>query len=281
MKTILVPTDFSEAANNAAEYAIKLAKEIKAKVVLLHVYHSSVPPIEAPILVPSYAELQKEKERLLHKKSSQLKKNTHVEISYKAKLGMAIEEILEEEKSADMIIMGMRKVGKLSEYILGSITTAILGKTTIPVLIVPENAKFKIPKKIAFACDYNPGTNYKTLESLNELITAFKSKLFVVNVKNKQEMVSVEEAGAGLRLEHQISDINHIYNYTENENLVEGIDNFVKGKKADMLAVIPHRHNLLERLFHKSISKTIAFHTDIPLFALPDNHKSMAAYLLS
>ena len=34
MKTILVPTDFSDAANNAAEYAIKLAKEIKAQVVL-------------------------------------------------------------------------------------------------------------------------------------------------------------------------------------------------------------------------------------------------------
>ena len=31
MKTILVPTDFSDAATNAAEYAVNLAKEINAK----------------------------------------------------------------------------------------------------------------------------------------------------------------------------------------------------------------------------------------------------------
>lgn len=280
MKTILVATDFSETANNAAEYAIKLAKEINAKVVLLHVYHASIPPVEAPLLVPSSVELQKEKEKLLQKKADQLKKNTHVEISCITKMGMATEEILEEEKNANMIIMGMKKVGKLSEYILGSITTSVLGRTTIPVLVIPENVKFKIPRKIAFACDYDPATNYETLESLNELITAFKSKLFVINVKNKQELVSVEEAGAGLRLEHQLSEVNHIYNYTENEDFVEGINKFVAEKKADMLAVIPHRHNFLERLFHKSISKTIAFQTDIPLIALPDNHKSVAAYLL-
>src|SRR3989344_9655075 len=213
MKTILVPTDFSEAAENAVEYAVEFAKELNAKVFLFHVFHTPIPPVDAPIFVPVSEELQNEKEFFLQKKADQLTKNTGVNISYSAKMGMAVEEILDEEKNADMIIMGIRTVGKLSEHILGSISTAILRKATIPVIIVPEGAKFKAPKKIVFACDYDSRTNYKTIESLNELINVFKSKLLVINIKNKKELVTIEEASAGLRLEQKLSDIEHMYHF--------------------------------------------------------------------
>ena len=78
----------------------------------------------------------------MQKKAEKLKKNTGVEISYLTRMGMAAEEILEEEKNADMIIMGIKTVSKLSEYILGSVTTSILGKATIPVIAVPEGSPF-------------------------------------------------------------------------------------------------------------------------------------------
>ncbi|MES1181580.1 MAG: universal stress protein, partial [Flavobacterium sp.] len=42
MKTILVPTDFSDAARNASEYAIEYAKEFGYKLLLCHVYHLPV-----------------------------------------------------------------------------------------------------------------------------------------------------------------------------------------------------------------------------------------------
>lgn len=280
MKTILVPTDFSDAANNAAEYAVQLAKAIKAKVILFHVYHVPVPATEVPIVVLSPDELQKDSEMLLRKKAAHLKKNSGVEISCIARMGMAVDEILEEEKNANLIVMGIRNVSKLSEILLGSITTTILRKTNTPLLVVPENIVFKAPKRIVFACDYDPKTNYDTIESLNELIKAFNSKLFVLNVKVNKEYVSMEEAGTGLRLENKINDFSHIYNFKENEDVVEGINKFISEKKADMVVVIPHKHNLLERLFHKSISKTIAFHTHSPLIALPDKHKTIPAYFL-
>jgi nucleotide-binding universal stress UspA family protein len=55
MKTILVPTDFSEAAKNAAEYAINLAKVLNTKVTLFHVYHVPLPISEVPIMVSARA----------------------------------------------------------------------------------------------------------------------------------------------------------------------------------------------------------------------------------
>ena len=107
----------------------------------------------------------------------------------------------------------------------------------------------------------------------------FGSKVFVVNVKGGQEAPSVSVT-AGRKLEGKLKDVAHVYSFSQSEDLVEGINGVVKEKKADMIAIIPHRYNLIERLFHKSISKKMAFHTRVPLLVLPDNHKSVAAYFI-
>ena len=280
MKTIIVPTDFSDAATNAAEYAVSLAKEINAKITLLHVYHVPIPSTESPIMVITNDEMQKNNEKALKKLASHLKGNTKVEITYKAVMGMAVEEISEEEKTANLIVMGMKGAGKLSEIVLGSIATATLRNAKIPTLIIPAHTKFRVPKRIVFACDYSAKNDYNTIEPLKELVQKFNSKLFILNVKSNKDIISEDEAGASLRLENKLNDTNHIYHCSENENLIDGINEFAENKKAEMIVTIPHRHNLLERLFHKSISKEIAFHTHVPLLTLPDNHKSLPAYFL-
>lgn len=279
MKTILVPTDFSKAASNAAEYAVNLAKEMKATVLLFHVYYVPIPVSEVPVII-SPDEFQADNEALLKKEAANLKEKTGVEVRYLAKMGFAMDEILEEEKNATLIVMGMKGANKLSEALMGSTTTATFRKATVPVLVIPEKAKYKKPKKIVFACDYDSRTDVHTLDALKELMKTFGSKIYVVNVKQKKESVSMEEAVAGVKLENKLNDVEHIYYFPEKEDLVEGINEFVQEHQADMVAIIPHRYSLMERLFHKSISKKMAFHTHIPLLALPDNHKSIPAYFL-
>ena len=60
MKTILVPTDFSKSANNAAEYAANFAIATKAKILLFHVYNVPIIVSDVPVMTISPAELQKE-----------------------------------------------------------------------------------------------------------------------------------------------------------------------------------------------------------------------------
>lgn len=280
MKTILVPTDFSKAASNAAEYAANLAKEINANVVLFHVYHVPVSVSEVPIMVITPDELQKNNEAHLKKEATHLSKKTGVEVRYRVKMGFAMDEILAEEKNATLIVMGMKGANKLSEALMGSTTTATLRKATVPVLVIPEKAKYKKPEKIVFACDYDSRTDVHTLDALKKLMKTFGSKIYIVNVKQKMETVSMEEAVAGVKLENKLNDVEHIYYFPEKEDLVEGINEFVQEYQTDWIAIIPHRYSLMERLFHKSISKKMAFHTHVPLLALPDNHKSIPAYFL-
>ena len=148
------------------------------------------------------------------------------------------------------------------------------------MLVIPEKVKYSKPKKIVFACDYDSRTDTHTLDSLKGIMKTFNSKVYVVKVKQKKESVSVEEAIAGVKLENKLNDVEHIYYFPENEDLVEGINEFVESKKANMVAIIPHRYNLMERLFHRSISKKMAFHAHVPLLALPDNHTSVPAFFL-
>ncbi|HEY0031026.1 MAG TPA: universal stress protein [Bacteroidia bacterium] len=280
IQTILVPTDFSEASVNASEYAVKLAKEINAKVVLLHVYHVPVPVSpEVPVMAISPDELQKQNEDQLREAAVYLKGQSGVEVDYIARMGFAVDEILEEEKNVNLIVMGMKGAGRLSEVLMGSITTAAIRKVKTPVLVIPENTKYKKPEKIVFACDYDPRTNVHTIDTVKTLIKALGSRIYVLNVKKKEKSISVEEAATGVNLENELSDIDHVYYFSQKKDPVEGIGEFVEEKQADMVIVIPHHYNLVEGLFHKSISKKMAFHTHVPLLALPDNHKTVPTYL--
>lgn len=280
MKRILVPTDFSNAADNAAVYAAQLSKKTKAEVVLLHVYH--IPPSDpvVPTMAFSPSDLQELSDNSLKEKVSELHKKTGITAKYESRLGFAVDEILEQEEQYDLIVMGMRGAGPISEAFFGSISTDTLRKTKKPVIIIPEKAQYKDPKNIVFACDYDANTNIKSLEYLKEVASKFKSEISIVNVVQDSSILSPEEATAGLKLEHALSDIKHSYFFPENDNLVEGINDFAHVHDADLIAIIPHRHNLIERLFRRSTSKKIAFHTDLPLLALPDIHKSVPLYTM-
>ncbi len=275
MKTILVPTDYSNAAKNAADYAINFAKEIKARVLLFHAYNLPiVPSPDALILVPTAGEWHKENEDLLKIEVARLRKKTTIEIGYKAVMGLAVDEIKEEEKKADFIIMGITGAGPISEKLLGSITTATLKKVNKPVIVIPENVHYKNPERIVLASDLDPVKNIKILDKLNMLVEHFKSVIYIVNVREKKDELTVANAVAEVQLETKLKDVEHFYYYPENGHPVEGINDFVRMKKADMVAVIPHHYTFVENLFHNSFSKKMAFHTKVPLLVLPNDGKA-------
>ena len=274
MKTILVPTDFSDAAGNAAEYAIHFANDTNARVLLFHAY--KLPISTAPdslILLPTAAQWHKDNEDLLKIEVARLKRKTKttVDIKYKAKMGLAGDEIKNEENGADLIVMGMTGMGRLLGTIFGSVTTATLKKVNKPLIVVPENVHYKAPERIVLASDLDPLKNIKVLDKMKKLVERFKPTIFIVNVKSSTDKVSVEKDLAEMQLETKLKEVEHMYYYPENEDAVEGINEFVTAKKANMVAVIPHHYTFIDRLFHKSFSKKMAFHTEVPLLVMPSH----------
>ena len=273
MKTILVPTDFSKASENALNYAVEIAKRTQATLVLFHVFQIPVVPAETPITLP-YDEIEKDATDSLKKlrESIILKNGNKINVQYECKLGFIAEEIklISEKNQVDLIIMGMEGAGFLTEKIIGSVTTSLINKAKCPVMIIGNEVKFKSIKKIVLASDYNEIKNKSVLKPLKELANLFKSHVYVLNVVKPElsPISSTAKAAEGIKLSHLLEDVEHSFHYSENENVIDGINNFVALKQIDILVMIPRVHTALHNLFIEPQTKQMAFHTQIPLLTI-------------
>jgi nucleotide-binding universal stress UspA family protein len=272
MKTILVPTDFSSISKNAINYAIELAKLTKSKIILFHAYY--VPIVTTDVMVvPPMEEIEESNMSILKKieKTIHKKYGKKIEIECKCKYGFPVDEINQavKEYKADLVVMGMHGAGKLAEKLVGSTTTSLIRKAKCPVLAIDRHVRFKLIKKIALACDYSAIPNTAILDPLKEIVRLFKSHVNIINILPAEEKIPpVSKAISGVKLEHALEDINHTYYFAQNEDVVNGLNDFVNQKKMDLVVMIPRRHSLLNSIFNEPKTTRIAFHTKVPLLAL-------------
>lgn len=271
MKTILVPTDFSETAYNALRYAAELANFFHAKLILFHAYHIPIPTTEVPVMLVSPQELEKENQDRIKKAEREITELSagKIKIESIVRPGFATNEILDltKEKKIDMIVMGINGSGALSK-IIGSTATSVMKKSACPVIVVPEKAKFKQINKIVYACDYDKINDHSVLEPLWELARMYDAEIMVFNVKDARVHPSTKEAIEGIRLDHWLGRIKHSYWFADTADVVEAINDFVKKHEAVMIAMVGHKHPFPENIFHKSATKNMALHTNTPILSL-------------
>jgi nucleotide-binding universal stress UspA family protein len=274
MQSILVPTDFSENARAATDFAVELANITKAKLILFHVYHVPAPITEAQLIMITAEELERENQERLKMLSEEIisQKNPSLHIENIVRPGFAVDEILQiiKDHAIDLVVMGITGKGSWGETIIGSNATEVIAKSTCPVLAIPSNAKFKPIEKVVFAFDYHEIKNELSLRRLKELIQLLHVEVYILNVVKHGALVSADQSISGTILEDYIQDTEHSFHFSENENVVEGINEFIEEKNADMLVMIPRKHTLFERLFNRSLTKKMAFHISIPLLTIPD-----------
>ncbi|HEY0175113.1 MAG TPA: universal stress protein, partial [Pedobacter sp.] len=61
------------------------------------------------------------------------------------------------------------------------------------------------------------------------------------------------------------------YLYTDHENIEEGILDFADEHAVDLLIAVPKEYNFLERIFHRSLTKNLAYRTHLPLLVFKEN----------
>ncbi|MCL4315029.1 MAG: universal stress protein [Candidatus Thermoplasmatota archaeon] len=143
LKAIVCPTDFSEEASKAVQFAAGIAGlDPECVLYLLHV----VKPVYVPvgdisgaseiIVEKNDREIRNSRERL-ERLASEFRKDgiqTHVSV----KTGDPVISILgfAEEYKADMIVMGNRKHGFKKGILLGSVSERVSANSPVSVLIV-------------------------------------------------------------------------------------------------------------------------------------------------
>jgi universal stress protein A len=143
---ILVPTDGSDTSFKAVEYAIGLAQQTQATIILLSVIDKSalvaqtVPPEAAPTyLIEPVEEYLAKSAAVYLEQARKMCKKKGIKAAKITRTGHPVEEIISEaEKSAaDLIVIGSHGKSAIASAILGSVTFGVIHKDTkFPVLVV-------------------------------------------------------------------------------------------------------------------------------------------------
>jgi len=277
MKNIFVVTDFTPASRKAAMYGIEIARHFGAKLFLFHAYQAPVQVPESYIFYTTEDVWQTVKE-LLEKEAAAIDPGKTVEIELCASEGAAGHAIITEAgiKHADLIVCGMKETVKGLRRIFGSTTTALVKVSNIPLLVVPEDTELKIPGHIALACDMDSETSTDTVTVLREMGEKFRSKLSVVWVVSDEVDEAYKARFRPTEVVNHLRSMNPAFEFPTGSNITRALEGFAKDHSIDMMAIIPHKHNFLERFFVESTTTNLVFHTHIPLLVLPQKKKNEA-----
>ncbi len=277
MKTILIPTDFSETASNAAHYAINLAKDINIKkIILYNVYQTGINVIADP-MIPALGALDLDtikiaSEEGLEQFKNEIKQSIPEEIEVKtiSEFTLITDGInnIAERENVDIIIMGITGGGALQENFFGSNTINVARNSHTPIIIIPAEAEFKPIKNILFASDFNKVVDSTPIQSLKKILDSLNSKLFVLHVEdyNKENVPDIKFES--LMLDTLLAGYDKEYHFIDNPDFTEAINDFAKEKNIDLIITIPKKHVFFNSLFKRSHTKMLAFHTHVPLMVI-------------
>ena len=284
MKTILVPTDFSDQAKYATDLAATLAEKMNAKLILLHVVEDTsvamvhytgelaMPNIEDRLYIYKLIEHAKQEFSDIHDqyKGVKIKEEIRVGNPY-----YSIQEIVSEHK-VDMIVMGTKGASGMKEFIIGSNAEKVVRHATCPVLTVHDKVENLNIKKVAFATGLQDvdGQHVDVIKEFKELFD-FSVSLVRVNTPNnfQTDRDSLNQLKKYVEQSGLTNCELRIYNDVTEE---EGIINFAEEIDADLIVMATHGRTGFAHLIAGSIAEEVVNHTKRPVLTFSMSKKKKA-----
>jgi nucleotide-binding universal stress UspA family protein len=270
MKTILVTTDFSPAALNAAKYAKDMAVAIDADILLLHVYQMPISYGEIPSPVALNPEdMRQDAEKKINELKQQLiPEKGSINIKAEVRMGaFPLElQVICESIRPYAVIMGSQGTTAGERLLLGSHTIYAMKHLMWPLIAVPQGASFSTVKKIGLACDFDKVVDITPVDEIKTLVNDFNAELHVLNTGRRDVFKPELVFESGL-IQEMLETLKPEYHFITNENTENGILDFVEKNHIDLLIVLPKRHSLLDKLIHKSHTKQLILHSRVPVMA--------------
>lgn len=277
MQQILIPTDFSNNAWNAIEYALQLFKNTKCTFYLLHI--NPIPPYSGAgtsvkaasenfrdtILKESRQELQELLVRI--EKLPHATKHTFITLTMHDYVVDAIKRE-SKEKNIDLIIMGTKGASGLKKATIGSNTGDVITKIKCPLLAVPEDAKYIRPKEIAFPTDYHIGYDVKVLDTLISMAVMNDSIIRVLHISKKGEELSREQIKNRDFLDDYLVDVEHSFHSLTGTKLETAVQCFIESRDVEMIAMVAKNLNFFQRILFRPAVEEISYHTKVPFLVL-------------
>ena len=276
MKTILLLTDLSKKAENAAFYALKLAEKTNAKIILCH----SIPVKELEFAHEieetspgEEAHLLSQDENGLDILAGRLKGLVHEggivpDIETIIKKGDLVENVKEliDEKDVDLIVMGAKSDDPKAFYLFGSDTFTVLENIKRPLLFIPEGCFHDTIKTILFSNDLK-NKYHKAVDFLVDIAKIDESEIIIAHMGdsynyNLEKYLDLFKNDSG----YEKVSIRII----PGENVPDTLREIIPEISVDLVAMIYHEHVLYGHQIAGSRSKKMMYNHIVPLLILPD-----------
>lgn len=274
MKKILFPTDFSNVANNAFTHALGFAKLVHGELILLHTYE--LPIIDNQFAPQNYKEVfdslelanfDRFKDEIPKLRQIAIENNCeHVKFSHilmDGDLMYNVKEIIKND-AIDYLVMGTSGATGWKEMFLGTNTGEAIANLSIPILSVPERAKYSKIETIGFTTRFRE----KDKEALRRVIEIAKSahavvKCLYVQTKESDNTKAIYEEWEALFKEEPVQ-----FFIIPSDKVKQTIEDFIEHKNIDVLAMLTYKRTFFQWMFTTSFTEKMSYHCPIPVLAL-------------
>ena len=276
MKSILVPTDFSDQATYALDLAYDIARKSGAAVKLLNVVESprgesfntmgDVTANEGENAMFFVQMVEGAKRRLIE--IDEDPKYADVSLEGFVEVGSPYESISRTivDHAVDLVVMGTQGSSGLEEVFVGSNAEKVVRRADCPVLSVKEPAQAKSIKNIVLATNLKDD-HQALFTELTKLQQLFDATIHIVRINTpgsfendryyKTEMEKFAQ-------QHQLTNYTlNVYNDSDEE---DGIIYFAEQVDADMIALGTHGRSGIRRLLSGSIAEDVVNHAKRPVW---------------
>lgn len=277
MKTILVPTDFSDNAVNAMKYAIRLAAKLNSKLIF---FHSTHVPLRVELFGIPITEMKKLEmqdvlnktailQTILNKIYRELRitlDTARVKLLVKNEI-LIVEDIIQaaERGKVGLIVMGTHGASGINK-LFGSTTSLLISKCETPVLAIPPKYKFKEIKSMLYFSDLrNPASE---LSMLVPMAKAFDAIIDIFNlsynpdVDEEKLFKKLKGTSKGVKLE--------LIQLKRNpgETVLQQLREFLDYRRPDWSVMFPEKKRFFEYIFEGSKTERLSYNLKVPLLSI-------------
>ena len=259
LNTILIPFDFTQAAIHALDYALEFAGYDKS-IAITAVYFSPTAVSEHDV-----KETRASFERIARGLNKNPKIAPVLEIAEGSLPGTLLE--LQVQKKADLIIMGTMGDMSLDQHRTN--TSKLVLEAECPVISVPLGSESKRPEEIALVLGKEEIEDTSVLDFLLAVARSFNAKVHVLTIYAESVYAeNVEVASNEDSLEYYLENFYVEHSFEKNQDVEQGIYNYLEEKDIDLLVIIPRNHAKKTEPSDGRLTKLLTLHSRVPILSL-------------
>ncbi|WP_127127714.1 universal stress protein [Pseudoflavitalea rhizosphaerae] len=280
MKRLLVPTDFSPAAEKAFRFAVDLAQRAGSSIILYHVHI----PLENVFIgtMQSRKQYNERCEKNIRRRLQRLIKKviegiSGVEVSAVIGRPPLVGSILDFAaiNQVNLIVMGTQGCSGLKRVIVGSVSARIADRSDRPVLLVPEKYVPGETSHFVFATK-SSGNDQAALSIVEEIAKLYDAAITVLHFQDICEPVFEKEKDKhnfeqyACNQQRRSGAVKVRYQLLDAISVIEAMETLDQRVPYDVMVMVRRNKTFLKNFFVKSITKNMAYVTQKPLLVIPE-----------